>query len=100
MSNLIDFNIWRCSVKSKLEGKGYTVSFFDSPPSDNNSMRLDFKSNRLEASICAWDHGDVDFDAYDAEKDEFIFAEKVDNKMHSVQEVCSIYLEAIIGNLK
>lgn len=98
MSKLLQFNQWRVSVKDKLEAIGYSVSFFDGPPCDNKSMRLDFKSNRIEGSMMAWEHGDIDFEAYDAEKDEFIFAEKMNDDNHTVKIVCDTYLAAIVGD--
>ena len=71
MKKLEAFANWRISAKRKLENICYSVNFFDSPKSDNNSMRIDFKNNKIEATVAAWENGNFVSEAFIFESQEF-----------------------------
>lgn len=94
-SNLQIFFDWRERIKQKLVNLGYHVTFFDAPPSSNNSARVDFKNNSIEATIAVWDRGDVVPEAYCIPNDEFIQIERIEGD--DLVRVLNQYLEGIIS---
>jgi hypothetical protein len=96
MKKLKKFEIWRVSAKEKLEKLGYSVSFFESPPSGNISMGLDFKNPDIDATIMVWECGDIMPEALDLNMDKFIEFNRLDNEKFPLEVVCQSYMEQIL----
>ena len=87
---------WRDKVRIRLEKLGYNVGFFESPVSGNNSSGIKFKNNTMEASIIAWEHGDIFPEAYYIPDSNFILIDKVDEQQFNMETVLDAYLNQII----
>ena len=96
MKKLEKFDKWRREMQDILVSRGYFVDLHNSPPCDNNSQRLEFKNDWMEAVIVAWERGDVDFEAYNLRTGEFVFADKQGDSNSSLEDVCNAYMSAIL----
>jgi len=96
MSNITKFAAWRPKAKERLERLGFSVSYFDSPPSMNSSMRLDFKNEILEATLIVWEFGDVVPEAYSLGADQFIDVERKDLSDDGLEVLLDDYLDQIL----
>lgn len=70
------------------------MTFFDSQPSSNNSARIDFRNNLIEATIAAWEYGDVILEAYYVPAHEFIPIQII-KCQDDIANVLDKYLEVI-----
>lgn len=96
MSNITKFAAWRPKARERLEKLGFSVSYFDSLPSMNPSMRLDFKNENLEATLVVWEFGDVVPEAYSLEADQFIDVERRDLSDDGLEVLLNDYLDQIL----
>ena len=96
MSNLEKFVSWRCNAKMRLEDLGFSVNYFKSQTSMNPSMRLDFKSEVLEATLIVWELGDVVPEAYSLESERFIHVERKSVGDGGLEALLDDYLDQIL----
>lgn len=90
------FRSWRLGAAEAVQDAGLTPSFFDSPPSDNPSMRLDIKSDDLEATIVCWQRGSVAVEAYKKSSDTFMPFTRAPVEDDDLEAALAIYLQTIL----
>lgn len=91
------FKSWRIEAAKMLSDNALIPSFFDSQPSANPSMRLDFKGDDLEATIACWAHGNVVVEAYKKSSDEFMPFERSSLESHDLRSALYEYLNRILN---
>lgn len=90
------FTKWRIACKPKLEAAGYQVSFFDGEATTNSTQRIDFESAAIIATICAWQSGDVEFDAVQAATGNTLFVDRAPETLPFLEKL-DYYLSSVLN---